>query len=369
MKGLLMVLLATGLITLAGCASNGQTVDGDDRDNTYTQIDQETAKEMMTRDDGHVVVDVRRRDEYDAGHIPGAILVPNESIGDAPPEALPDRDQIILLYCRSGNRSKQAAEKLAGMGYTNIYEFGGINTWTGEIVTSEEGQAAKTAELIFSSFDGGGHEYTAEIEDPSILACTYVRDYGERDGLEDGSPYRIIFTFTGLKPGATTVNVYGRSPVIDNDDSSYTAVVDEEHNVSLHAERAISTFFLCRNGEIHYDSCRITREQDGYHVSVNDGEEQNIDRETVDTLLQIIDEYDVAQWDGFSESVDYVLDGEGFWLEIRLTDGTSIRARGDNAFPENYFPAMSLMQDTLDNAVMTDGVAMDGPHGTEEAAE
>ena len=103
----------------------------------YRQIDQETAKQMMEADDGHVVVDVRRADEYDAGHIPGAILIPNESIGGGAPEALPDHGQIILIYCRTGNRSKQASEKLAAMGYTNIYEFGGINTWTGEIVTEE----------------------------------------------------------------------------------------------------------------------------------------------------------------------------------------------------------------------------------------
>ncbi len=93
---------------------------------------------MMARDDGHVVVDVRRQDEYDAGHIPGAILIPNESITAKPPEALPELDQIILLYCRTGNRSKQAAQKLYAMGCTNIYEFGGINTWTGEIVTEKE---------------------------------------------------------------------------------------------------------------------------------------------------------------------------------------------------------------------------------------
>ena len=103
----------------------------------YKQISQEEAKEMMDRADGHVIVDVRRQDEYDAGHIPGAILIPNESIGCDSPEALPDYDQIILIYCRTGNRSKQASEKLAAMGYTNIYEFGGINTWTGEIVTEE----------------------------------------------------------------------------------------------------------------------------------------------------------------------------------------------------------------------------------------
>ncbi|MDO4867782.1 MAG: rhodanese-like domain-containing protein [Clostridia bacterium] len=100
---------------------------------TYEQIDQETAREMMAREDGHVVVDVRRQDEYDAGHIPGAILVPNETIGEEMPEALPDLEQVILVYCRSGNRSKQAAEKLADIGYSNVYEFGGIIDWTGEI--------------------------------------------------------------------------------------------------------------------------------------------------------------------------------------------------------------------------------------------
>ena len=100
---------------------------------TYAQIDQETAREMMGREDGHVVVDVRRQDEYDTGHIPGAILVPNETIGGEMPEALPDLEQIILVYCRSGNRSKQAAEKLADIGYRNVYEFGGIIDWTGGI--------------------------------------------------------------------------------------------------------------------------------------------------------------------------------------------------------------------------------------------
>lgn len=116
-------------------ASAAQTQDGDNMTPTYTQINQETAKEMMKQDDGHIIVDVRRQDEYDAGHIPGAILIPNESIETERPEELPDLDQVILIYCRSGNRSKQASQKLADMGYTNIYEFGGIITWTGEVVT------------------------------------------------------------------------------------------------------------------------------------------------------------------------------------------------------------------------------------------
>ena len=103
---------------------------------TYQQITQEKAKEMMQAEDGHIIVDVRQQDEYDRGHIPGAILIPNESIGTEKPKELPNLDQVILIYCRSGRRSKEASQKLADMGYTNIYEFGGIIDWTGEVVTN-----------------------------------------------------------------------------------------------------------------------------------------------------------------------------------------------------------------------------------------
>ena len=94
-------------------------------ENSYTEISQEEAKKMMQANDGHIIVDVRRQDEFDEGHIPGAICIPNESIDDVPPEELPDRHQVILVYCRSGNRSKEAAQKLFDMGYTKVYEFGG----------------------------------------------------------------------------------------------------------------------------------------------------------------------------------------------------------------------------------------------------
>ena len=117
------------IVLLSGCAQpSGSTTA------SYKQITQEEAKEMMTKDDGHIIIDVRRQDEYDEGHIPGAVLIPNESISDKQPEELPDLNQIILVYCRSGRRSKEASQKLANIGYTNVYEFGGINTWTGEIV-------------------------------------------------------------------------------------------------------------------------------------------------------------------------------------------------------------------------------------------
>lgn len=133
MRRMIIAMLALLCLGMAACAAEKT----EDEAMNYHQIDQETAKQMMALDDGHVIVDVRRQDEYDAGHIPGAILIPNESIGEQPPEALSDFEQILLIYCRSGNRSKQAAAKLAAMGYVNIYEFGGINTWTGDVVTDE----------------------------------------------------------------------------------------------------------------------------------------------------------------------------------------------------------------------------------------
>ena len=104
----------------------------------YRKITQDEAKEMMKRADGHIIVDVRRIDEYDGGHIPGAVCIPNESIGSEMPAELPDKQQIILVYCRSGRRSKEAAQKLSDMGYVNVYEFGGILDWTGETITKED---------------------------------------------------------------------------------------------------------------------------------------------------------------------------------------------------------------------------------------
>ena len=126
-------LLAVWLILLTptgcriGAAPSGET--------GYTQITQDEARERMTRDDGHLVVDVRRPDEFAAGHIPGAVCIPNETIGAERPAELPDSDQILLIYCRSGRRSKEASAKLAALGYTRVYEFGGILEWTGDVVT------------------------------------------------------------------------------------------------------------------------------------------------------------------------------------------------------------------------------------------
>ena len=130
MKKLLPILLSALMIT--GCAgtSNSQT-------NTYRQITMDEAVDMMAQETGYIILDVRRPDEYAAGHIPNAINVPNESIGTSDIPELPDKDQLIMVYCRSGRRSKEASEKLVKLGYTNIVEFGGILDWNGETVTGQ----------------------------------------------------------------------------------------------------------------------------------------------------------------------------------------------------------------------------------------
>lgn len=100
---------------------------------SYQQVDAETAKELMDTEDDYVILDVRTQAEYDEGHIPGAILIPHDTVTTAAEDALPDKDQLILVYCRSGNRSKQASQTLVDLGYTNVVEFGGINSWPYEV--------------------------------------------------------------------------------------------------------------------------------------------------------------------------------------------------------------------------------------------
>lgn len=114
------------LLLLTGC---GETTSNASSEDGYQQISQEEAKEMMDTQDV-IILDVREQDEYDSGHIPGAVLLPVGTIDEeTAAEVIPEKDSTVLVYCRSGNRSKTASSALAELGYTNIYEFGGINTW------------------------------------------------------------------------------------------------------------------------------------------------------------------------------------------------------------------------------------------------
>jgi len=126
-----MPLLLMMTLLLTGCAVSSPAPEA----NTYRQITMQQAVEMMNKEENYIILDVRTHEEFAAGHIPGAIVIPNETINTEEIPQLPDKNQLIMVYCRSGNRSKQASDKLVKLGYTNIVEFGGINSWPGEIVT------------------------------------------------------------------------------------------------------------------------------------------------------------------------------------------------------------------------------------------
>ena len=127
MKKLIIFLLA--VMTLTACGQDKEN----DQGAVYVNITAEEAKRIMDSEEGYIILDVRTQEEYDQGHIPGAIVISHEEIAEKAEDVLTDKDQLILVYCRSGRRSKIAAEALAELGYTNIKEFGGILDWPYEV--------------------------------------------------------------------------------------------------------------------------------------------------------------------------------------------------------------------------------------------
>ena len=126
-KRFLLMLLTLALpFGCVGCSNGGSA--------SYEQISGAEAKVLMDSESGYIIIDARTQEEYDEGHIPGAILIPEYEIADRAEKELPDKDQLILVYCRSGRRSKIAAEELVKLGYTNVKEFGGIIDWEYETV-------------------------------------------------------------------------------------------------------------------------------------------------------------------------------------------------------------------------------------------
>ena len=138
MKKLFAFLFASFLfLSFSGCAASASPAEPTPsaKPAEYHKISSSDAKARLDSGDKLILLDVRTKEEFDAGHIGGAVLLPNETIVDTKPEALPDLNAEILIYCRSGNRSAQAANKLVAMGYTNVYDFGGIIDWPYEVVT------------------------------------------------------------------------------------------------------------------------------------------------------------------------------------------------------------------------------------------
>ena len=127
MKKLIFLLLAVMMLTACGQDKEN------DQGAVYVNITAEEAKQIMDSEEGYIILDVRTQEEYDQGHIPGAIVISHEEIAEKAEDVLTDKDQLILVYCRSGRRSKIAAEALVELGYTNIKEFGGIIDWPYEV--------------------------------------------------------------------------------------------------------------------------------------------------------------------------------------------------------------------------------------------
>ena len=120
-----LIILCLAVLFLTACGQDPETA----QEAVYMNITAEEAKQMMDTEEGYIILDVRTQEEYEESHIPGAILIPNTEIEARAESELPDKDQLILVYCRSGRRSKLAAEILVELGYTNVYEFGGIIDW------------------------------------------------------------------------------------------------------------------------------------------------------------------------------------------------------------------------------------------------
>ena len=127
MKKLIFLLLAVMMLTACGQDKEN------DQGAAYLNITAEKAKQIMDTEEGYIILDVRTQEEYDQGHIPSAIVISHEEIAEKAEKVLTDKNQLILVYCRSGRRSKIAAEALVGLGYTNIKEFGGIIDWPYEV--------------------------------------------------------------------------------------------------------------------------------------------------------------------------------------------------------------------------------------------
>ncbi len=136
------IICLLSVTALCGCSGGTEKTEvtevmPEEKEITYTEISMSEAMEMMSSEEDYIILDVRTEEEFKQGHIPDAVCIPNEVIDKRAETELPDKEQLLLVYCRSGNRSKQASKKLVALGYSNVYEFGGIKDWPGKIVSEE----------------------------------------------------------------------------------------------------------------------------------------------------------------------------------------------------------------------------------------
>lgn len=201
-------LLFLSLLFLFSCTAKKDTL-------SYTQISQEEAMKMMEEEDC-IILDVRTVEEYNEGHIPDALCIPVETIGNEKPEELPDSDQIILVYCRTGVRAAQASDKLVKLGYTGVYDFGGIVTWKGDIVIEgEEIYREPEATLVIEV--NGRQIYTNTITKKELLK-TMGTDWYKVSFKDEGSIKIAVLPFSvSLEEEETEVKTGDVLLVSDNE--------------------------------------------------------------------------------------------------------------------------------------------------------
>ena len=186
MKAFRSIILIFLFLSLFSCADKKDSL-------SYTQITQEEAMRMMEEEDC-IILDVRTIEEYNEGHIPDALCIPVETIGNNRPEELPDPDQIILVYCRTGVRAAQASEKLVKLGYTKVYDFGGIVTWKGDIVIEGE-EIYREPEAALAVEVKGRQIYTNTITKKELLKTMGI-DWYKVSFKDEGSIKRAVLPFS-----------------------------------------------------------------------------------------------------------------------------------------------------------------------------
>ncbi len=207
---------------------------------------------------------------------------------------------------------------------------------------AETPEGGRTAVLRFSSFDGGGYEYSAIPDDPEIAAVSSERDYGgPREEPEDGSPCDWVFTFTGLKPGSTRVWIVGESPIMPPTVRRYALTLDEELNVTTEELSVLDRFEWTRGGEYPAVTLCLFRVGTEYLLWPGEGVCVRVDASVADAVREMIERHGLMSWDGFDEDDPDVLDGSDFTLRIAWADGTGVTAQGSNAFPPGYDAALT----------------------------
>ncbi len=207
----LIVFLAFCLAAVTGCSAKDEP---SVVQNAFHSITADEAKQMMETEENYMIVDVRTQQEYDDGHIPDAICIPNEEIGETMLAELPDKNQILFVYCRSGRRSKEACEKLNRIGYTNVYDFGGIQDWKGVIVKEDTESIDDAIQPVATLvLEINGKQFYPELEDNSSARAFFeklesdsltveMHDYGNFEKVGD-LPWSLPTTDTNIttEPG------------------------------------------------------------------------------------------------------------------------------------------------------------------------